>query len=194
MKKILSLILALVMVLSLSVTAFATGSEFTGSGTGNVGIVADYENATDNKQDILNGAAGTKVYSLTLSWQQNGTISYNAGKTTYSWNKDNLEYDSSVSNKGWTVPSGTNVEITAVNRSNRPVAIACGNPVPYTGLTITGSYDSANFTVASAATGGFTAVGAVQTESATYTITGVSGDSWDGIANIGTITVTITGQ
>lgn len=194
MKKIISLILALVMVMALSVTAFATNFEGA-TGTGDVGIVADFEIATDNKQDILNGAAGTKVYSLTLSWVQNGTISYNAGKTTYSWNKESLEYDSKESDKGWTVPSGANVVITAVNRSNRDVQISCGDPNAISGVTISGSYTTAaTFTVLSAATGGFEATGAEQTGSATYSISSVSGDGWNGIGNIGTITVTITGQ
>lgn len=192
MKKLISIILVLVMVMALSVTAFATNFEGA-SGTGDVGITADYQAATDNKDAILAGTEG-KVYSLTLSWAQNGNIVYNAGKTTYSWNKDNLEYDSNESDKGWTVPSGANVVITAVNRSNRDVQISCGDPAAFNGLTITGSYDNATFTVNSAATGGFTATGSEQSGSATYSITNVSGDTWDGTSNIGTITVTITGQ
>lgn len=47
---------------------------------------------------------------------------------------------------------------------------------------------------ASAAINGFDAAGEEQSGSATYAISGVSGDGWDGNGGIGTITVTITGK
>ena len=196
MKKFWSILLTLSLVLTLSVSVFAGEETFQGStGSGNVGITAGYEAATDNKNAIQNGTEG-KVYYLTLSWEQNGNISYNAGKTTYTWNQGQLQYTSSVSDKGWTV-TNANVVITATNRSNRDVDVSCGNPVGVSGVTFTGSYAAdkpAEFTVGSAATGGFDAVGAVQTKSAQYNITAVSGDGWTGTGNIGTITVTITGK
>lgn len=191
MKKCFCLLLALILVMPLSAAASATSFEVQ-TGTGIVSIAADFEEATDNKKAIEAGAEG-KIYALTLSWKQNGRIVYNAGKTVYAWNQGKLKYDSTVTNKGWTT-TGANVVITAVNRGNRDVRITCGSPVAVSGLTITGAYDRSAFTVPSAATNGFDEVGAEQTGSATYSISKVSGDSWNGTGNIGNITVTIAGQ
>lgn len=193
MKKFLSLALCAAMLLALAVGVGA--QEITSStGSGNVEIQASYTAKSDNKADIEAGAEGTKVYYLTLNWEQTGSISYNAGKTTYSWNQKTLSYDGQESGKGWSVGSDAKIVISAVNRSNRDMDIACGNPVAVSGVTISGKYDHNAFTVASAAINGFDGIGKEQSGSATYVISGVSGDGWDGNGGIGTITVTITGK
>lgn len=192
MKNLLCLLLALILVMSIVFAASAASFEIQSS-IGFVGISAEYEVETDNKEEIEAGTEGT-IYALTLSWRQNGRIVYNAGKTTYTWNQGKLEYDKTVSDKGWTA-ADANVVFTAVNRSNRAVEITCGDPIAFSGLTITGEYSpGACFTVDSAATGGFEAAGKEQTGGTTYSITKVEGDSWDGTGNIGTITVTIAGK
>ena len=193
MKKFLCLALCATMLLALAVGVGA--QEITSStGSGNVEIQASYTAKSDNKADIEAGAEGTKVYYLTLNWEQTGSISYNAGKTTYSWNQKTLSYDGQESGKGWSVGSDAKIVISAVNRSNRDMDIACGNPVAVSGVTISGKYDHNAFTVASAAINGFDGIGKEQSGSATYVISGVSGDGWDGEGGIGTITVTITGK
>lgn len=72
--------------------------------------------------------------------------------------------------------------------------IACGNPVAVSGVTISGKYDHNAFTVAAPPSTALSAAGEEQSGSATYAISGVSGDGWDGNGGIGTITVTITGK
>lgn len=188
MKKYMSLFLALVMALALAVPAFADQT-FTGSGSGQVGITAGYQAATDNKDNV------DKIYTLTLTWEQTGDLVYNAGKTTYTWKQDSLSYDSTTADKGWS--GATAVTITATNRSNAPMDVSCAQPVPVQGLTISGSYANGKslLELGTAATGGFTAAGSEQSDSTTYTIPvgGVSGDTYTG-GNIGTITVTVTAK
>lgn len=189
MKKCMSFLLALVLVLALAVPALAADQSFTGNGSGQVGITADYTPGSDNT-----GSVG-KVYALTLSWQQTGDLAYNGGKTTYSWNYGKLEYNSTTTDKGWTGSAA--VVITATNRSNAAMEVTCDQPTPISGLTIGGSYEGGKtlLTLASAATGGFTAAGKEQTDSTTYNIPvgAVSGDTYTG-GNIGTITVTVVGK
>lgn len=189
MKKCMSFLLALVLVLALAVPALAADQSFSGNGSGQVGITADYTPGSDNT-----GSVG-KVYALTLSWQQSGTLAYNGGKTTYSWNYGKLEYDSTTADKGWSGSAA--VTITAKNRSNAAMEVTCADPEPISGLTINGSYESSKtvLNLGTAATGGFTAAGSEQSDSTTYTIPvgGVSGDTYTG-GNIGTITVTVVGK
>lgn len=189
MKKILGIVLALTLAAALAVPAFAGDQSFnTGSGSADVGINADYVAATDNTGNV------TKVYALTLSWVQTGSLTYNAGKTTYTWNQGNLAYDSEVTEKGW---SGTAaITITAKNRSNAAVDVSCANPTAASGLTITGSYAGGTsvMELPTAATG-FTTPGAMQTKSVTYNIAeGEVTGTYSGTGNIGTITVTVTGK
>ena len=137
MKKFLCLALCAAMLLALAVGVGA--QEITSStGSGNVEIQASYTAKSDNKADIEAGAEGTKVYYLTLNWEQTGSISYNAGKTTYSWNQKTLSYDGQESGKGWSVGSDAKIVISAVNRGNRDMEIACGNPAAVSGVTISG--------------------------------------------------------
>lgn len=182
------------MVLALSVTAFADGGDVdssTGRGTGSIGIGATYNAGTNNK-DAIDAGTNTKVYYLTLSWVQNGTISYYAGTTTYTWNSSTLTYDADdgTTGRGWTV-TDANVVITAVNKSDAAMTVTCGNPVCATGVdSITGSYNNATISLASAATNSYNGTGAAQTGSSTYTITAVSGTGWTS-GNIATITLTV---
>ena len=202
MKKHLRFALTLVLVIGLALSAAALVSladedskTFEGTATGAVDVTVDveYQAPTDNSADIAAGKDGTKVYSVTMEWDTDGKITYNAGKTTYSWNKNDLKYDSEVSNKGWTV-SGAKVLFTVKNRSNAEVSVKCADPQPISGVTITGSYDNAQVTLPSAATGGIDGVGKEQSATAVYTISGVSGELGSAVTNIASITVTVTGQ
>ena len=81
MKKVLSLIAALSLTLSMSATVFAAEN---GSTIGDV--------TKNNTQDIAITAQYTKgenkiptVYNVTVSWEKTGDLQYTVGSDTYDW-------------------------------------------------------------------------------------------------------------
>lgn len=121
MKKVLSFVLALVMVLALSVTAFAV--EYTDVNTpkeNNVNVTAGYTAGTDTK--------GATTYKFTVSWNAiTDSLKYVGEKAEYVWNADdsaNLHYERNVTNAeqaGW---SGSYVlEVTVQNYSNAALSL-----------------------------------------------------------------------
>lgn len=177
----------------LVVPALAYSEIVTGTGMGFIDIEVEYRAPSDNRAAIEAGAEGTRVYHVTLDWEPSGKIIYNAGKTIYSWNDNDLKYDTEVTDKGWTV-NDAKLFITAKNRSNRPVDVACSDPAPIKGVGLTGSYDRSAVTVPSAATGGFDGTGKEQSAQMVYTVGSVSGDISADTKNIASITVTVTGK
>lgn len=186
MKKFLSLVLAAMMVLALSVTAFAVDSETIENvpGSSSKGSInADYV-GKETTQTI-------NKYMVTINWNQTGTLRYKDDALVYTWNTNDLKYD--VDGKaGWTV-TNAKVAIEVINKSDLPVKATCEAPVFNTGLTVEGEYaDGVSvLNLPSAATNGHTGPGAAQTLSATYKINSVAG-AISAAGEIGKITVSLT--
>ncbi|MBQ8833718.1 MAG: hypothetical protein IJ001_02175 [Oscillospiraceae bacterium] len=116
MKKIISTVLALALMLSLSVTAFA--SELGGSQD----VTAKYEK-TETEEAI---------YNVDIQW---GELIFTYSETTEkTWNPDTHTYDTDVSG-GW---DKTETAITVTNHSNVAVDVAMSvTPVAGTGVNVT---------------------------------------------------------
>ncbi len=174
MKKQISLLLSLALVLSLSVTAFAA------DGSGSVG--------RNDSQDIpvtaknTGSSTDTPVYSVDISWEDM-TFTYSA-TTTRTWNPDTHTYTSSGT-RSW---NKTTAAVTVVNHSNVDVDVS----IEYAGVAdtgVTGAMDITSDTLAAGKENKYS-----EADSGVYTLT-ISGApnasvSESGI-QIGTITVTI---
>lgn len=203
MKKIMSLVLALALVLSMGVTVFA--DENSGSTT-----VTDPIDAAGNSKDINVTAgytaptyksAGT-VYHVVIGWKQTGTITYKDASYTYTWNAEQTKYETPEEAKtaAWTV-SGAAVEITVTNKSNAAITATCAAPAAGAGITtFTGHYgdgtdQKAVLECGSAAPATITPnnlEGKEVSKTATYTITNVDGKIGSDNAVIATINVSIS--
>lgn len=122
MKKVLSFVLALVMVMALSVTAFAVDptpiqtepkdhTEFKD-------ITADYTKESHTK--------GATVYYFTITWTPNQTndLAYTGEQATYVWNTDSLSYTKATEghvDAAWSGSAGYSVEL--VNKSNAALKV-----------------------------------------------------------------------
>lgn len=191
MKKIISLLLALVMVMGLSVTAFAENSDTqtTTPTTSNASITADYAEPT---YDVAH------AYKATISWEQTGKIEYTSGtQTLYTWDTSKLEY-----NKGtqeitpkWTI-NNAQVKITVTNFSDQKITASCAQAAPLANSDITSITSNfvdnkSSVTVDSAAGATVTDKGAQKEGSVTLNITDVQGKITKA-DQIGTVTVTLS--
>lgn len=196
MKKIMSLVLALALVLSMGVTVFAEESDpvKTVPGSKDVNVTAGYTAPTYK-------SAGT-VYHVVIGWEQTGTITYKDASYTYTWNAEQTKYETpkGAETAAWTV-SGAAVEITVTNKSNAAIIATCAAPEAGAGITtFTGHYgdgteQSATLKCDSAAPATITPnnlEGKAVSKTATYTITNVDGKIGSDNAVIATITVSIS--
>ena len=175
MKKFLSLALALMMVLALSVTCFAATSTITANGgTATGDISATYQaGATD----------GEIVYSVDVEFGDM-TFVYTAAGTT-KWDPATHSYPASAA-AGWDKTTAT---ITVTNHSNTALtATLAVNKGEYTG-PVTAQLDKTTLNIASAVG---TAVDQAPAASATLTIGGVPANAADNFT--GSVTVTIAPQ
>ena len=180
MKKVLSLIAALSLTLSMSATVFAAE---TGPAIGDV--------TKDNTQDIAITAQYTKgenkiptVYNVTVSWEKTGDLQYTVGSDTYDWQTDSLTYKETPGTGVWTGKTAQ-VDITVTNRSNAAVKASVSVT---SSLTLTDE-KPADVVVPTAAKG-LTEPGEVQSEKMVYKITDVSGEITEE-STIATLTVKI---
>lgn len=179
MKKVLSLIAALSLTLSMSATVFAAETGETLPKDQEIGITATYTKG----ENIV-----PTVYNVTVEWNQTGTLTYTVGSDTYNWNTTSLAYDKVNGTGKWDY-TDAGVNITVTNRSNAAVKASISN-VTHTVATFEGN-SSGDVTVGSAAINGLkTTEGKPQTGTLTYTITKVDGAITDN-GSIATLTVKI---
>ena len=173
MKKILSLILALALVMSLSVTAFAA----TNDGTENTSI--------DVNAMYSDGVSTPDVISVNVEW---GAMSFTYSVSgTKQWDATKHEYTTN-SNAAWTATGNT---VTVTNHSNIAVKAELAFTADTAYNTVTGSFDKAELLLDSG--DGLTYANADK-ETAKLTLAGTLADSVKTSTKVGTITVKITKQ
>ena len=122
MKKALSMILVLTMVLALALPAMAAEANVPTNGDTSKNVTATY-NAPQNR---ISG----KVYTATIAWNAaEGTgeaLTFTGATTAYVWNPDKMQYEQKDNVKGtsaaakWTGSAGYVVTVT--NKSNADIA------------------------------------------------------------------------
>lgn len=133
MKKVTSLLLALVMALALAVPAFAEGTTIQPAGkNGSQDVEASY---TAPAHDY-----GEKVYYFTVTWTKdsNSNLTYEGKNATYTWNGETMKYTEKINNAnqkfGWDGSIKYTVEVA--NQSNGKVSVSTDASVKYN-LTLT---------------------------------------------------------
>lgn len=120
MKKALSMILVLTMVLALALPAMA---EETTVPTESVVPTTESKNVTANYTAPKGESAGTKYY-LTISWTVNSSLAYYGKQSVYTWNgtqyKESQKADSHA--PGW--DGSATCAVTVTNKSNAAVTVA----------------------------------------------------------------------
>ena len=173
MKKTLSIILALVLALSLSVTAFAAEN----NGTSSTDI-------TVNGTYIPNTSSADETISVDIVWEAMDFTYTGASQGT--WNPATHTYDGATEG-GW---SDNTPAVTVTNHSNVAVNATLGFTADVAGVvgTFTEASGTANDGVLELATADGTTVENAPTATANF---GISGTAIDANQQLGTITVTI---
>lgn len=196
MKKILSFLLATVLIFAMAVPAFAAeevsnvADETAGTGeTGKV-VTATHKNSEDSEEVDT-------VYLVTVEWGVESDLTYYDGTQTFKWNAPDTKYEAdAIVDKGWS--GQADVTITVTNKSNAEVTAEASWKAEddIEAECDFGGDDTATVTIESAADGveiEDQATGEAKTETINATVT-VAEDS-DGItddnAPVGTITVNI---
>ena len=171
MKKILSLILALVMIMSLSVTAFAAEGSYEEKGTGNYEI--------DISAAFQPGAASDEIISVDIAW---GAMSFTYhGAAEGQWNPNTHAYDGGET-AHWDAEGNT---ITVTNHSNAAVKATFTYTASVT--SVTGSFDHATLELPTAVN---TSKDAAPSGVTTLELAGTLTEAQAG--KVGTVTIAIT--
>lgn len=181
MKKLLTLILALVMVFSLSVPAMAEDGDGTDDTTAPV-----LDDNGDSADAPVTGtytplADANEVYSVDIAWGSMA-FTYDAGKFLTVWNPETHQYDKTpVENNvaKWTYDKDANV-VTVTNRSNLAVNVVvvasisdAYKPATDGGKGVTVTVGNPSFTLGSAAEGAtYDEPGTADSQQATITLSG----------------------
>lgn len=169
MKKFVSLVLALVMVMSLTTTAFAATIT---TGDQNIDVEAKYQDNTTT----------STVYSVDVSWGAMQFTYTESGAMT--WNPADHTYTDSTT-AGWTANGNT---VTVTNHSNADVTASFAFNALDAYNTVTGSFDIASETLDAGVVGGYDDADKVV---ATLTLAGTLAETVTDFTKVGTITVTI---
>lgn len=121
MKKVTSLLLALVMALALAVPAFAVGEEIQPAGkNGSQDVTVGYTAPVSKPGDT--------TYYFTVQWDKNttDTLTYEGKNATYTWSGESMKYVEEINNTnktfGWSGETG--FKVTVKNQSNASVNVA----------------------------------------------------------------------
>ena len=169
MKKLISLILSLVLVLSMSITAFAA-------------------EAADNNTAVVKGSYtasdGGVVYSVDVAW---GSMEFDYEVPAGVWNEQTHSYESGAAK--WTYAEGANA-VKVTNRSNAAVTVNVTTNILLSGITA--SVEGGSFTLGSAAENATTEIEGQATVNTAYiTLSGTLTDKTASKMVIGTVTVSI---
>lgn len=173
MKKILSLILALALVMSLSVTAFAATND--GTEDTSIDVNALYSDGVSTPEVI---SVNVEWGAMSFTYSVNGTKQWDATKHEYTTN----------SNAAWTASGNT---VTVTNHSNVAVKAELSFAADAAYNTVTGSFDKAELLLDSG--DGLTYANADK-DTATLTLDGTLADTVKTSTKVGTITVSISKQ
>lgn len=170
MKKILSLVLALALVMSLGVTAFA--AEING------------DNSKDVTANYQAGEASQKVYLVDIVWGSLEFTYTDASEGT--WDPETHTYTGTKAAE-WSCAEGAN-KVSVTNHSNAEVTVEIANSNVLEGVTMT--WDKATLTLPTADNGENGAAGTPTTDSALLIVTGTITDT-GAKQTLGTVTITL---
>lgn len=177
MKKIFALVLAVMMIATMSTTAFAAETVTTDGGNATINVSGTY-NAGDAADDVI---------SVDVAWA-GMEFTYNAASEG-TWDPATHSYTGSTT-AGWSTETAT---ITVTNHSNVAITATCSFAATATGVV--GKFDgetTKTLNVESADADAYrTAVEGVYPAPSASTEFGISGAAITENADLGTITVTI---
>lgn len=171
MRKIVSFILVLVMVLSLGSTVFAAGTTIA-TGNQNIDVEAKYQDNTTT----------ATVYSVDVSWGAMQFTYTESGAMT--WNPVDHTYTDSTT-AGWTANGNT---VTVTNHSNADVTASFAFNALDAYNTVTGSFDIASATLDAGVVNGYDNAAKV---TVTLSLDGTLAETVTDFTKVGTITLTI---
>lgn len=175
MKKFFALLLAVMMIATMSVTAFAAESELTNDKKSeSVDVTAKYASGVTD---------GGTVYNVDISWDSMEFTYTESGVNT--WNPEKHEYEVVGTGGAWNHTTST---VTVTNHSNAAVT-AKFSFSPVAGGTVTGSFNNATVALPSAVDKATDA--AELTGTSDFTIDGTVASTQTTAAKVGTITITI---